>query len=259
MDESAGTAVSICGEAFDLDGFARLRPALQGVVRQPAKGKYWETRYGALLRYEAFLDELAERYWFPPGAQTGQLLPQVNRGVRLTAWPVELPIAVELDPALIGMGWTIEGVGPLDTLDFEANMVQPGQDQLVLRALLASDDTRRVVWTGELDLTAEATALGDDLLVSRGYGVAVSLSDLLTDRPPTVFLGNGDTVHGTVIVNSRSTTRPLPNMEYSSLRWAGVDLKAETRKKATERGTGRSIHEELETYLNGKPKQGRHR
>jgi hypothetical protein len=130
---------------------------------------------------------------------------------------------------------------------------------LVLRALIASDDTRRVVWTGELDVTAEATVVGDDLLVSRGYGVAVSLSDLLTDRPPTIFFGNGDTVHGTVIVNSRSTTRPLPNMEYSSLRWTGVDLEAETRKKAAENGKGRSIHEELETYLNGQPKRGRHR
>ncbi|MDX8141534.1 DEAD/DEAH box helicase family protein [Lentzea sp. BCCO 10_0061] len=224
-----------------------------------AKGKYWETRYSALLRYEAFLDELAERYWFPPGAQTGQLLPQVNRGTRLTAWPIELPIAVELDPALIGMGWTIEDVGPLDALDFEADMVQPGRDRLVLRALIASEDTRRVVWTGELDLTAEATAVGDDLLVSRGYGVAVSLSDLLTDRPPTIFFGNGDTVHGSVIVNSRSTTRPLPNMEYSSLSWTGVDLEAETRKKAAENGKGRSIHEELETYLNGQPRRGRHR
>ncbi|MBM7770060.1 superfamily II DNA or RNA helicase [Actinokineospora baliensis] len=224
-----------------------------------AKGKYWETRYSPLLRYEAFVDDLAERYWFPPGAQTGQLLPQVNRGTRLMAWPVELPIAVELDPALIGMGWTIEDVGPLDTLEFEADMLQSGHDELLLQAFTGSGDSRRAVWAGSLDVAAEVTAIGHDLVVGRGYGVAVSLSDLLTDRPPTIFFGNGDTVHGTVIVNSRSTTRSLPNMEFSTLGWTGVNLEAETRKKAAEKGDGRSIHEELENYLNGQPKRGRHR
>jgi hypothetical protein len=129
---------------------------------------------------------------------------------------------------------------------------------------MLNDEERRVVWTDCLDLTGEAEPVGPDLIVRRGYGVASLLSELLTDRPPTIFFGNGDTVHGTMIVNSRARSHALPNMEYHSLGWSGVDITSETRKQATtkqtaEKGKGRSIHEELEKYLMNKPRRGRHR
>lgn len=197
------------------------------------KGKYWETRYSPLLRYEAFLNELAERFWFPPGSLAGQLLPQVNRGRRLTAWPPAFPIAVELNPALISMGWTIDDVGALNELDFEAS--PPVNDRLDLHAFIAEAGERRLVWTGQLDLTADVTPTRPDLIVRRGYGVAGYLSELLTDRSPTIFFSNGDTVHGSMVINSRTRNQSLPDMEYNSLTWSGVNLTAETRRQAAQR------------------------
>lgn len=223
------------------------------------KAKYWETRYSSLVDYEAFVDRLAERFWFPPGAVTGQLLPQVNRGSRLAAWPDAMPIAVELNPALIAMGWTIDDVGSLDEVDLEAGRPTSGQDALRINAVVADDEARRTVWSGRLDLTGEVKALGEDLMVRRGYGVARPLSDLLTDRPPTIFFGNGDTVHGTVIVNSRARSRSLPALRYSSLDWRDVDLTAETRRQANKNQNGKAIHEELEDHLIAAPRRGRHR
>jgi superfamily II DNA or RNA helicase len=221
-----------------------------------AKSKYWETRYSPLLDYEAFVDDLAERYWFPPGAVTGQLLPQVNRGRRLTDWPAAMPIAVELDPALIGMGWTIDDIGPLDELDFQAE--QPHGNTLDINAVVA-DGERRVIWTASLDVTGEVKPHSGDLVVRRGYGVASPLSELLIDRPLTIFFGNGDTVHGTVIVNSRTRSHSLPPLDYNSIDWSDVDLKSETPKTAKEKEIGLSVQEKLETYLKNKPRRGRHR
>lgn len=222
-----------------------------------AKSKYWETRYSPLLDYEAFVDDLAQRYWFPPGAVTGQLLPQVNRGRRLSAWPNAMPIAVELDPALIGMGWTVDNVGPLDNLDFEAE--QPNPNTLLINAVVVNGDMRRVIWTASLDVTGEVKPSGNDLVAQRGYGVASTLSELLVDRPLTIFFGNGDTVHGTMIVNSRTRSHSLPPLDYRSLDWSRVDLTSETPRTAKRKGIGLSVQEQLENYLKDRPRRGRHR
>jgi hypothetical protein len=224
-----------------------------------SKAKYWETRYSPLLSYEAFIDALAERFWFPPGASTGQLLPQVNRGSRLTEWPSAFPIAVELDPALIGMGWVVDGELSLDEVDFEAERATVGQDWLALKAVVGEENARRVVWTGRLDVTGSVDAGGRDLVVGRGYGVASPLSELLADRPPTIFFSDGSTVHGTVVVNSRFRTRALPTMDYQFPNWSGVDIRAETRAKASSNGIGCSINEALERYVKAQPRRGRHR
>lgn len=224
-----------------------------------AKSKYWETRYSPLLTYDAFVDELAERYWFPPSAVTGQLLPQVNRGRRLHAWPNAMPIAVELDPALIGMGWTVDDVGPLDDLQFEAEQPQPTGNTLRINAIVVDDDTRRVVWTAHFDVTGQVKPTGDEFVVRRGYGVTSTLGELLTDRPLTVFFANGDTVHGTMIVNSRTRSHSLPALDYRSLDWSDVDITSETPTTATRKKMGLSVQAKLENYLKNRPRRGRHR
>ncbi|XVV00755.1 hypothetical protein ACQPW3_25405 [Actinosynnema sp. CA-248983] len=81
----------------------------------------------------------------------------------------------------------------------------------------------------------------------------------MIDRPLTIFFGNGDTVHGTMIVDSRTRPRSLPPLDYKSLDWSDVDLEAETPGTAEQRGKGRSVQEKLEGYLQNRPRRGRHR
>ncbi|MFC3484424.1 DEAD/DEAH box helicase [Amycolatopsis roodepoortensis] len=224
-----------------------------------AKGKYWETRYSPLLAYEAFIDSLAERLWFPPNAVTGQLLPQVDRGSRLTEWPDAFPIAVELDPALVGMSWTVAQEGPLDEVTFEAERASDVRNCLVLRAVVGEEDARRVIWCGRLDLTGNVESAGSELTIQRGYGVTTPLSDLLNERPPVIFFSNGSTVHGPVIVNSRIRTRALPAADYHFPDWSKTDITAETRNQAASNKQGYSVHETLEEFLKSRPRRGRHR
>jgi hypothetical protein len=56
-----------------------------------AKSKYWETRYSPLLDYEAFVDQLAERYWFPPGAVTANSCPRSTTAEDSTLGPTPCP------------------------------------------------------------------------------------------------------------------------------------------------------------------------
>jgi hypothetical protein len=85
------------------------------------------------------------------------------------------------------------------------------------------------------------------------------LSQLLSDRPPTIFFSNGITVHGTVQVNSRVPSRALPATNFETVDWLDVDLRAETPKTAEEQQQGVSIHDKLERYLLRQPRKGRHR
>jgi hypothetical protein len=227
------------------------------------KGKYWETRYAPLREYDEFLTGLAERYWFPPVPALGQLLPRVNRGGRLTAWPTAPPIAVELDFALIGTGWTVDGVGPLELVDFRAAPAVPGPtgapELLPLEAVALNLDGQPVVWRGLQNLLGNIQPVGDDLLVRRGFGRQLSLCDLLGERAPTIFFLDGTTVHGTAVFDSRARSRLLPPTAFETPAWDGVDIEAEPRDVATRRGKGRSVHEALEGFLVTRSPRARHR
>jgi len=227
------------------------------------KGKYWEARYAPLREYDEFLTGLAERYWFPPVPALGQLLPQVNRGRRLAAWPTAPPIAVELDFALVGTGWTVDEVGPLEVIDFRAAPALLGPtgtpELLPLEAVALNLDDQPVVWRGLQNLLGNIQPVGDDLVVRRGFGGQLSLSDLLAERAPTIFFLDGTTVHGTAVFDSRARSRLLPPTAFETLAWDGVDIEAETRATATRRGVGRSVHEALEGFLVSRPRRARHR
>jgi hypothetical protein len=227
------------------------------------KGKYWETRYAPLREYDEFLTELAERYWFPPVPALGQLLPQVNRGRRLAAWPTAPPIAVELDFALVGTGWMVDAVGPLEVIDFRAAPAVPGPagapEFLPLEAVALNLDDQPVVWRGLQNLLGDIQPIGDDLVVRRGFGGQLPLSELLGERAPTIFFLDGTTVHGTAVFDSRVRSRLLPPTAFETLAWDGVDIQAETRRTATRRGVGRSVHEALEGFLLSRTRRARHR
>jgi hypothetical protein len=94
--------------------------------------------------------------------------------------------------------------------------------------------------------------------VTTSSPVVSTLSELLIDRPLIIFFGNGDTVHGTMIVNSRTRSRSLPPLDYKSLDWSGVDLSSEIPATADRKGIGLSVQERLENYVKNRPRRGRH-
>lgn len=225
------------------------------------KGKYWETRYSTLLDYNEFLTDFAERYWFPPAAAGGPLLPQVSRGTRLEEWPASMPLAAEVDGALMGTGWTTENGIELDSLELVAEPAIPDSSGRLtrIRLILTDPRTNEILWTGWQDLLGIVTSDGPEVLVRRGYAGSSNLEDLFSARPPTIFFSDGRTVIGTTIVESRTVSYEVPSVKIETPDWSGTDLQAETRRHAAARANGRSVHEQFEMYLVRQARRGRRR
>lgn len=224
------------------------------------KGKYWETRYAPLRVYDGFLTELAERYWFPTASAAGQLLPQVNRGRRLTAWPQADPLAVEFDFGLLGTGWELQPHGSIELIDLRVSPPDPSSpDLLPLEAFETHVNGQPVIWQGHLDLLGNVTTTSKDLIARRGFGGPIELGELLTERPPTVFFSDGTTVHGATVFDSRIRSRALPAGLLVHHDWTGVDITAETPSRSLAHGIGRSVHEALVDYLRALPRNAKHR
>lgn len=231
------------------------------------KSKYWETRYTPLREYEAFVADFADRYWFPPAPPTGPLLPQISRGQALTAWPTADVLAVTMDYALIGSEWTVIGHGSLDFIDLYggAEAIERGSpaataaDRVPLAAVMPSATGDVLVWSGELDLDGVVTSTTAEVPVQRGHGNPVPFSSLLTERPPSVLFVDGHTVHGRELILPTTFSNTVPQGLVLAEEWAGVDIVAETKASAAQRGTGISIHEWLEGWLAERPRRGRHR
>lgn len=231
------------------------------------KSKYWETRYTPLRLYESFVAELAERYWYPPASPSGPLLPQINRGHTLTAWPSSEVLAAEMDYALTGAEWTLDGVGSLDLLELDGGDVAVrrgapppvANDRMPLAATLPDSSGGQLVWTGELDLFGDVAATSADLAARRGHSNPTMLSTLLTERPPTLFFLDGVTVRGREFFPPTSTSTAIPTGLVVVENWSGVDIEAETKSRAATNGRGISVHEWLETYLVSLPRRGKHR
>ena len=231
------------------------------------KGKYWETRYTPLRLYEDFVAELSERYWYPTLSASGPLLPQINRGATLVAWPPSPVLAVAMDYALIGAEWVIDGHDSLDFFDLRGgdDAIALGApppvaaDRIALAGVLPGPTGDIVIWTGEVDLLGEVSATTAELSVRRGHSNPTSVSELLSERPPTLFFLDGTTVRGRELFPPPSATLQVPLDLISAETWAGVDITAETKAKAAANGTGISVHEWTENYLRGRPARGRHR
>jgi len=235
-----------------------------GAGMATGKSKYWERRYAPLREYEEFVTTLAERYWFPTTGIAGQLLPQVARGSRLTAWPNSKPIVVELNAALIGRGWEIPGVAELDELDLQP---APNATQRMAVGFFPFQATRReadgsvsVVWQGEQDTNGSVAATGPEVTVRRGFASEQALADLLTERPPNVYFLDGHTIQGHLVTDSRTPLQSLPLTRLEPYNWpAGTNIRAETRPAAARAGRGISVHEALEAYLIARPRRAKHR
>jgi hypothetical protein len=258
----ADTSFGTLGHAMaQIDG--ELGAVTAGVAT--GKGKYWETAYSHLLEYDAFLTSLAERYWFPPAAPGGPLLPQINRGARLEELPSAHPIAAEVDGGLMGTGWADAEGRPLDCLDLVADAAERDatglRSRLALRLVDPSSDS--VLWTGwqdlQGDIVTDTSGCGVDYWLARGYGGRVGADEILSVRPPTIFFADGSTVIGATIVESRTVSYELPSTRIESADWSGTDLKAETKETARKHNLGTSIHETLENYLSARARRGRYR
>ena len=235
------------------------------------KSKLWLTRYGPLRELSEWATATAQLLWFPQMTRQGPLLPGVDRGQRLEAWPQTRPLAAELSPALLGMGlelWDgatfLAGIEDLDLYvnddptDTLADVETPDADHLDIIGVLNDRQagTQRCVWRATID-TEGRIAANPDLDVRRGYSGSEPLSAFLEVSAPTIYFLDGTTTIGSVRYESRTLTTAFDLDRLRETRWDNVDITAETRRTAMERGEGkRSIHERLEEYLRDRPHVG---
>ncbi|MBA4179666.1 MAG: helicase [Anaerolinea sp.] len=240
-----------------------------------AKGKLWVTRYASLRDYDEWIDDTAARLWFDFGSPSGPLLPNVNRGQRLTEWPDSLLVAAELHPALSGQSWSFAlGEGITCAIeDVELHVAQdptgtfavPGRavNERVEFVAVRNDrnhGTQHALWHGCVDTAGQTHSLSAEIEIRRGYSEPRNLSKLLTEFPPTLYFADGTTTSGPVVYRNRRLGFMFPPDGLVVIDWTGVDVTAETRATAAGKGHGlQSIHERLESHLRNVPRAGKHR
>ena len=220
------------------------------------KAKYWEARYVSLRRYEDFVTGFAQRYWYPPTAGTLRLVPSLNRSRRVDQFPTGGVAVIEWNPALVGADWTLLGVS---LEDVELRYAASSSNRLRIAFEAINPLTGKRIWQGAQDLRGRVHDDEKAVMVTRGFTTPVPLSELLSDHPPTFFFLDGHTLVGSTIVDSQEYRGTLPNINETVGDWTGVDLKAESRRIATKRKLGISIHESLESYLTAAPKRRKRR
>ncbi|MEZ5079640.1 MAG: hypothetical protein R2878_03065 [Thermoleophilia bacterium] len=133
------------------------------------------------------------------------------------------------------------------------------EDRIPLAATIPTNSGERLVWAGEVDLVGQTTTIGSEVWVRRGFSTPISFSELLTGRPPTLFFLNGTAVHGREYFDGGTPASRVPPGLIEARDWTGVDIQAETRRKAAENAVGISIHERAEEMLSTRPLRGKRR
>jgi superfamily II DNA or RNA helicase len=235
------------------------------------KSKVWLSRYEPLREFSEWVDFTCGTLWYPHEARQGRLLPGVDRGRRLDAWPESRPLAAELFPGLLGMSFELlengQRLGGIEDLELYVNddptetlqdIDGPTGEALSLIGVYQDRiaGTERCVWEAEVEVDGAITA-SRELSVRRGHGEAIALSDLLEAQPPTIYFLDGTTTIGAVRYDRR-TALPTFNPEMLTVAdWDGSDITAETVATALSRGMGeKSIHEHLEGLLRDRPRTG---
>ena len=235
------------------------------------KAKLWLIRYGQLRELSKWVDETAARLWFPQSVGQAPLLPGMDRGHRLGAWPRARPLAAELYPGLLGIGlelWDSESrLGIIEDLDLYVNddptgtlrdiKTAHGESLRVVGVLHDRDSGRETcVWDGSLATNGRVTAVRD-LQVHRARGDPLLLSEILEIRPPTIYFLDGTTTIGAVRYDSHTPTSAFSTELLTPIDWSGVDITAETPRTAASRRNGaRSVHERLAEYLRSRRRLG---
>ena len=259
---SVDTARSALGHVMFQIATSRGSANAGGAVE---KSKIWLSRYMGLREASEWAQDTANLLWFPVPNPQGRLLPGMDRGRTLASWPAALPLAAELHPALFGSAFELMNsqgtvIGGIEDLDLFVNEDPTGTLQAVgppagatLRIVGVFNDRQRdrelLVFDGELHLDGRISAT-QDALVRRGYGPVAPLSELLNLWAPTVYFLDGSTTIGPIIYDSRANATVFDMADLVAIDWPSVDLTAETRRTAAERGTGiRSVHERVEEML----------
>jgi superfamily II DNA or RNA helicase len=228
-----------------------------GVATQ--RGKFWESRYVPLREYENHIADYAARYWSEGSGVTRQLLPEVSRGERVTHFPSGLVAAIELNPRLSGLGWSLPGGTALEDLDFRPADHQPASAVSVSYQAFDPFGPPGPVWEGSQSAVGVVTS-SVDTPVRRGFGNPNELGALLTQYPPNIYYADGNTVIGDMIYDSRRTRRGFPTeVKVERLPWVDVNIQAETRATASAASSGISVHEALEQWLVARPMRERFR
>jgi hypothetical protein len=232
------------------------------------KAKLWVTRYAPLRSYHEWIEETATLLWFERTSVSGPLLPALNRGTRLVAWPPAAALAAEINPALLGRGYElITDNGELVTMEdtelfvaadpFELLDGAPRTEGLPIAAVRNDRDagTHELLWSGHQRL--DGSFAGPPLTVRHGHGAGALISDVLSEFPPTVYFLDGTTVVGRVAYALDRGAPSIAPDRVVGIDWPGVDITAETAALATERGEGeRSVHERLVEWLAASPRRG---
>jgi hypothetical protein len=235
------------------------------------RSKLWLTRYGQLRELSEWIDATVALLWFPQQTVQGPLLPGMDRGHRLEAWPDARPLAAELYPGLYGIGLELwDGAsrfGDIEDLDLYVNDDPTGTLQDVQTANVGSlriigvlndreNERAACVWDASVDTAGHITAT-HDVMVRRGYGDAESLAALLESQPPTIYFLDGTTTIGPVRYDSRTLTSAFDVRLLQAIDWADTDITAEARRAADAReGTHASVHDRLAEYLRDRPRLG---
>lgn len=229
------------------------------------KSKIWFQRYEPLRTFAGWVDDASHRFWFPTVSSSGPLLPGVDRGRRMARWPTASPVAIEMNARVFGQSLTVRSEDREYSLeDVELRFLDPprtpGRDEaLRFEAVVpgASPDPDAVVpvWRGAL--TCHGAMTSDVTLpVAHGYAPQRDFADVLRSNPPTVYFLDGSTAVGHLLYDSRSTGVGFDPTQVVHTTWQNVDIRAETRRSATRRGTGISVHEHLESWLLARQRNG---
>ena len=235
------------------------------------KSKVWLTRYGQLRELSEWIDATVALLWFPQQTAQGPLLPGMDRGHRLEAWPDARPLAAELYPGLYGIGLELwdgpRRLGGIEDLDLYVNDDPTGTLQDVqtihgeaLRIVGVLNDRENgqttCVWDATVDTAGHITA-ARDVIVRRGYGDPDSLATLLESQAPTIYFLDGTTTIGPVRYDSRTLTSAFDIRLLQAVDWTGTDITAETRRTVEAHGgTELSVHDQLAEYLRDRPRLG---
>ncbi|QQG96741.1 DEAD/DEAH box helicase family protein [Mycobacteroides chelonae] len=223
------------------------------------KGKIWESRDLKLRRYEQYMSDYIDRYWFPPAQPLGRLLPGVSRGSRINKFPDErsLIAAIELDPALYVQDWYV-GEVPLSDVHLCEDLTAPRAPDALALAAYAPGDVKNPIWRGWQDRDGSFHDF-ETATAKRGYGSVGPLSDLLSHRPPSIYYSDGQTIIGSVIYAPTAVRSDLPTLVEECLDWTDVETKIETEKKLPKKSKLISVGRALEQELLARPKRFRHR
>ncbi|OWY59280.1 hypothetical protein B7486_75425, partial [cyanobacterium TDX16] len=152
------------------------------------KAKLWVTRYAPLKSFDQWIERTATLLWFARTSVSGPLLPALNRGMTLVAWPPAPALAAELNPALLGRGFEIiSEEGEIVSIEDVELLVagepteldgMPSDDGLPLVLVRNDRETglQESLWSGHQRLDGSFT--GDALIVRHGYGAGSLVSEV---------------------------------------------------------------------------------